>query len=364
MKALILAGGFGTRLRPLTLTQPKPLVEFANKPMVLHQVEALAAAGVNTVILAVSYRPELLEQEMKKQADRIGIKIIFAVEPEPLGTAGPLAFAKHEKYLEGDEPFFVLNSDVICEFPFVEMMEFHKKHGGEGTIAVTKVDEPSKYGVVVFDENSGRVDRFVEKPQEYVGNKINAGMYILNPSVLDGIPLEQVSIEKEVFPFMAERGDLFAFTLAGFWMDVGQPKDFLRGMQLYLSHISRQQDSTGVKLASGENIRQPVLIDETAVIGKGGEIGPNVVIGANVRIEDGVRIQNATILSGTVVRTHSFVNSSVIGRKCSIGRWARIENVSVIGDDVVIKDEIYLNGAIVLPHKSIAANVSEPQVIM
>jgi mannose-1-phosphate guanylyltransferase len=141
-------------------------------------------------------------------------------------------------------------------------------------------------------------------------------------------------------------------------------RTFLRGMQLYLSHISRQQDSTGVKLASGENIRQPVLIDETAVIGKGGEIGPNVVIGANVRIEDGVRIQNATILSGTVVRTHSFVNSSVIGRKCSIGRWARIENVSVIGDDVVIKDEIYLNGAIVLPHKSIAANVSEPQVIM
>lgn len=125
-------------------------------------------------------------------------QIIFAVEPEPLGTAGPLAFAKSEGYLEGDDPFFVLNSDVICEFPFAQMTEFHKKHGHEGTIAVTKVEEPSKYGVVVFDESTGRIDRFVEKPQEYVGNKINAGMYILNPSVLERIPLQQVSIEKEV----------------------------------------------------------------------------------------------------------------------------------------------------------------------
>ncbi|KAH7731096.1 Nucleotidyl transferase [Aphelenchoides avenae] len=364
MKALILVGGFGTRLRPLTLTQPKPLVEFANKPMVLHQIEALAAVGVDTVILAVSYRPEMLEQEMSKQADRIGIKIIFAVEPEPLGTAGPLAFAKSEGYLEGDDPFFVLNSDVICEFPFAQMMEFHKKHGYEGTIAVTKVEEPSKYGVVVFDESSGRIDRFVEKPQEYVGNKINAGMYILNPSVLERIPLQQVSIEKEVFPFMADDGNLFAFTLQGFWMDVGQPRDFLKGMCLYLAHVSKQGDESTVQLASGDNIRGPVLVDETAVIGKGGEIGPNVVIGANVRIEDGVRIQNATILSDTVVHTHAFVHSSVIGRKCVVGRWVRIENTSVIGDDVVIKDELYLNGAVVLPHKSIANNVTEPQVIM
>lgn len=121
---------------------------------------------------------------------------MFSVETEPLGTAGPLKLAAD--LLAGKEPFFVLNSDVICDFPFAKMMEFHKQHGKQGTIAVTKVEEPSKYGVVVFDEASGRIDRFVEKPQEYVGNKINAGLYVLEPSILDLIPQGPVSIEKEV----------------------------------------------------------------------------------------------------------------------------------------------------------------------
>lgn len=359
MKAVILVGGYGTRLRPLTLTQPKPLVEFANKPMMLHQMEALVKAGVDTVILAVSYRAELLEQEMAKQADQLGIKVLFSVEEEPLGTAGPLALAKD--LLSGEEPFFVLNSDVICDFPFCQMIDFHKSHGHEGTIAVTKVEEPSKYGVCVFNEKNGKIDSFVEKPQEYVGNKINAGLYILSPSVLKRIPLSPTSIEKEVFPEMAKSGELYAFVLPGFWMDVGQPKDFLTGMRLYLRHIRETASSI---LAEGENIQGNVIVDETAVIGRDCRIGPNVVIGPRVRIENGVCLRHCTVLSDSVVRTHSWINGSIIGRKCSIGRWVRIENTSVIGDDVVVKDELYLNGARVLPHKAISTNVPEPDIIM
>ncbi|ETN74521.1 mannose-1-phosphate guanylyltransferase [Necator americanus] len=317
MKALILVGGYGTRLRPLTLTQPKPLVEFANKPMMLHQMEALATVGVTSVVLAVSYHAEQLEQEMKVHAERLGIRVHFSLEEEPLGTAGPLALAR--QYLDGDEPFFVLNSDVICEFPFQEMIDFHLSHGSEGTIAVTQVEEPSKYGVVVYDERTGMIADFVEKPQEYVGNKINAGLYIFNPSILDRIPLRPTSIEKEIFPKMAECNNLFAFVLSGFWMDVGQPKDFLKGKQ---------------------------------------------VIGPRVLIEDGVCLRHCTILSDSIVRTHSWINQSIVGRKCSIGRWVRIENNSVIGDDVVVHDELYLNGAQVLPHKSISSNVPEPHIIM
>ncbi|MFH4983208.1 hypothetical protein AB6A40_009917 [Gnathostoma spinigerum] len=359
MKALILVGGFGTRLRPLTLTQPKPLVEFANKPMVLHQMEALVKAGVDTVILAVSYRAELLEQEMAKQADKLGVKVHFSVEEEPLDTAGPLALAKD--YLSGNEPFFVLNSDVICDYPFKQMILFHKKHGREGTIAVTQVGEPSKYGVVVFDECDGRVERFVEKPQEYVGNKINAGFYVLSPSVLDRIPLRPTSVEKEVFPAMAHNKDLYAFILDGFWMDVGQPKDFLRGTQLYLKHLRKRESE---ELSQGTNIEGNVLIDESAIISKDCVIGPNVVIGPRVIIENGACLRNCTILADSVVHMHSWINSCIIGRKCSIGRWVRIENTSVIGDDVVVKDELYLNGARVLPHKSISVSVPEPDVIM
>ena len=359
MKALILAGGFGTRLRPLTLTQPKPLVEFANKPMILHQIEALSAVGVDTVILAVNQKMgELLVDDMKQHELRIGIKILFSMETEPLGTAGPLSLAR--KHLEGSEPFFVLNSDVICEFPFKEMMTFHLKHNSQGTIAVTMVKEPSKYGVVLF-EDDGLIKQFVEKPQEYVGNKINAGMYILSPSVLDLIPNEPCSIEKEIFPIMVENSNLYAYSLSGFWMDVGQPKDYLKGMQLYLAHISKFDH---LKLSTGSNIFPSVLIDSSANIGSECRIGPNVVIGANVTIEDGVRIQNTTVLSDTIIRTHSFIDSSIIGRKCSIGRWVRIENECIIGEDVVVKDELYLNGAQVLPHKSIAENVPIPKVLM
>lgn len=227
MKALILVGGYGTRLRPLTLSRPKPLVEFANKPMLIHQIEALVDAGVTEIVLAVSYRAQQMEKELTERAANLGVTLIFSEESEPLGTAGPLALAR-EILGTSSEPFFVLNSDIICDFPFKEMYEFHKNHGKEGTIVVTKVDEPSKYGVVVYGEK-GKVESFIEKPQEFVSNKINAGMYILSPSVLKRIALKPTSIEKEVFPKMASDGELFAFELQGFWMDVGQPKDFLTG---------------------------------------------------------------------------------------------------------------------------------------
>lgn len=228
MKALILVGGYGTRLRPLTLSRPKPLVEFANKPMLIHQMEALVDAGVTEIILAVSYRAQQMEDELMTKADSLGISLIFSHEREPLGTAGPLALAA-DILRKSNSPFFVLNSDIICDFPFKDLYAFHKHHGKEGTIVVTKVDEPSKYGVVVYGEQ-GNIVSFIEKPQEFVSNKINAGMYILNPAVLDRIQLKPTSIEKEVFPLMAKDGVLYAYELKGFWMDVGQPKDFLTGM--------------------------------------------------------------------------------------------------------------------------------------
>jgi len=204
-----------------------------------------------------------MEEELVHEAKKLGVRLIFSHEPEPLGTAGPLALAR--EYLRAsDDPFFVLNSDIICDFPFKQLLEFHENHGKEGTIVVTKVEEPSKYGVVVYEED-GKIDNFVEKPQEFISNKINAGMlverlrcvciyvhmcthvlkklsyiyiyiyffklgiYILNPNVLNRIELKPTSIEKEVFPSMAQDGELYAMELPGFWMDVGQPKDFLTG---------------------------------------------------------------------------------------------------------------------------------------
>jgi mannose-1-phosphate guanylyltransferase len=168
-----------------------------------------------------------MELELKHEAEKLGVNLIFSHETEPLGTAGPIALAR-DILLKSSEPFFVLNSDVICDFPFKELEKYHRSHGKEGTIVVTKVEEPSKYGVVLYD-HTGCIQNFIEKPQEFVSNKINAGMYILNPSVLSRIELKPTSIEKEVFPAMAKDKELYALDLNGFWMDIGQPKDFLTG---------------------------------------------------------------------------------------------------------------------------------------
>lgn len=363
MKALVLVGGYGTRLRPLTLSLPKPLVEFANKAMILHQVEALVEAGVTEVILAVNYRAEVMEEHLRSYEKKYGIKMTISLESEPLGTAGPLALAR-EHLLDGGDPFFVLNSDISCDFPFAELTQFHKAHGKEGTIVVTKVEEPSKYGVVVSDPESGQIKRFVEKPQVFVSNKINAGIYLFNPSILDRIELKPTSIEKEIFPVMADQGQLCAMNLQGFWMDVGQPKDFLSGMCLYLNSVSRKEGDSKVKLRTGEGFVGNVLVDDTAVIGKNCRIGPNVTIGPNVVIEDGVRISRSTIMSGATLRSHSCITSSIVGWRSVIGSWVRMEGVTVLGEDVQVKDELYINGGKVLPHKSISASIPEPAIIM
>lgn len=359
MKGLILVGGYGTRLRPLTLTVPKPLVEFANRPMILHQIEALAKAGVTDIVLAVNYRPEVMVATLKKYEEEFGVSITFSVETEPLGTAGPLKLAE-EVLKKDDSPFFVLNSDVICDYPFEELVAFHKAHGGKGTIVATKVDEPSKYGVIVHDiATPNLIDRFVEKPVEFVGNRINAGLYILNPEVIDLIELKPTSIEKETFPILVEQKSLYSFDLEGFWMDVGQPKDFLAGTALYLNSLAKKCPE---KLTPG--YEGNVLIDPSAKIGTDAKIGPNVTLGPNVVIGNGVRIQNSVVLANSTVKDHAWVKNTIIGWNSEVGKWARLEGVTVLGDDVKVKDEIYVNGGKVLPHKTIGANVEKESIIM
>lgn len=395
MKALILVGGFGTRLKPLTLSKPKPLVEFCNQPMMMHQIRKLIEVGVNHIILAVSYKREMMDRFVEQQEHILGIKITLSYESTPLGTAGPLALAREHlvdkikengainAYLNnnnidqagddhhqnhntanshvqnGQVPFFVLNSDIICDFPFQKMIDFHKSHQGEGTIVVTRVDEPSKYGVVVYDDK-GLVERFVEKPSEFVSNKINAGLYIFNQSILDRIKLQPTSIEKETFPSMASEQKLYAMELDGYWMDVGQPPDFLKGMGLYLTWLLQIAPH---ELARGEGIVGNVLIDPSAKIGHGCQIGPNVCIGPNVVVEDGVQIERCTILSGSRLKAHSRLIDSIVGWDCTIGKDARLEKVSVLSENVQVKDNVYLNGVKVDPSKIIGESIHEPTVI-
>lgn len=226
---------------------------------------------------------------------------------------------------------------------------------------VTKVDEPSKYGVVILDEETGKVERFVEKPKIFVGNKINAGIYLLNASVLDRIELRPTSIEKEVFPKIAQEKKLFAMVLPGFWMDIGQPRDYISGLRLYLDSLRR---NTSDKLANGLNIVGNVIVDDTAQIGEGCLIGPDVAIGPGCVVEAGVRLSRCTIMRGVRIKKHACVSGSIIGWHSTVGQWARVENMTILGEDVHVSDEVYSNGGVVLPHKEIKSSILKPEIVM
>jgi len=395
LKALILVGGYGTRLRPLTFTKPKPLVDFVNKPIVFHQIEALSAAGVKHIILAVSYKQNELEKALLDFGQKLGIQVDFSVEDEPLGTAGPICLARELLNPEDDDPFFMLNADISCCYPFSELLKFHLAHGEEGTIVVTRVDDPSKYGVVVEHPHSGgKIKQFVEKPVAsetgrtgFVGDKINAGMYIFNKDVIKRIYPVKTSMERQIFPYMAAEGKLYMMMLKGYWMDIGQPLDYLIGQALHLEDLRSSQSTspshhatTDVEelggttkliptkpnhLASGSSILGNVVIDPSAKIPKSCVLGPNVVIGQNVVIGNGSRVRESAIFSGTKIGDGAFIANSIIGWDCRIGNWSRLEDNCVLGEDVAVPDEIFLKGTRVCPHKTVKkSNFTSGHVVL
>lgn len=350
MKAIILVGGFGTRLRPLTLTTPKSIIDFVDKPIMVHQIAALAAVGVKEIILAINYQSDKIQQYLDVYEKEYGVKIVCSKEDEPMGTGGPLRLASELLKKDNEDGFFFcFNSDVICDFPLQKMIDFHKAHGGEGTLVTTKVEEPSRFGVILSDENS-KITDFVEKPKIFVGNDINAGLYLLSTKMIDRIEERPTSIEREIFPAMAAEGQLYTIPLDGFWKDIGQPPDFLIGSELYLKHLEENKDE---RLAHGENIKGTVMIHPTATVADDAVVGPYVSIGENAVVESGARIKNSCIFPNTTVGKNAFVANTIIGRGSKVGKWTRIEQLAVIADDVTIKDELFINGSKILPHKSI-----------
>ena len=362
MKGLILVGGLGTQLRPLTLSKPKPLIEFGNQPQLLHLIHLLRGAGVTEVVLAINYRPEIMADFLEKHAD-CGVKITLSQETEPLGTAGPLALAK--EHLNDGEPFFVLNCDVACEFSLRSLLDFHKAHGKVGTIMVTRVDEPAKYGKsVVVPHETGLVDRFVEHGRTFAGNLINAGVYIFSPTIFERIAQRPTSMEKEVLPALAAEEQLYSMPLVGYWMNIKKPPDFLQGTSEYLKYLRQHRPAELADAELGDACEGNVVMDPTATVGKGCKLGPDVAIGAGCVVEDGVRLSRCILLEGCRVCAHAVVLDSILGWRSTVGEWTRVEGVSVLGEDVHLSSELCVNGALILPHKTIDTSVSEPQIIM
>ena len=361
LKAIILVGGFGTRLRPLTFYKAKPLVEFCNKPTLTYQIEALVNVGVNEIILAINYQPDKLEDFIKESERKYNITIRCSKEEYPLGTAGPLGLAR-DLYLNNKnnnkkiDYIFVFNADITCKYPLKKLLDFHISKQAEGTIYTTKVKDPSKYGVVVSDKETNQIKEFIEKPTEFVSNDINAGLYVFSYCFLDRIETKPCSIEKEVFPKLASEGKMYSLSLDSFWMDIGQPKDYLEGSIMFMENIEKDKLFTN-KDNDKFTINGNVLADQSVIIEEGAIVGPNVVLGKNVIVKSGVRIKNSVILSHSVIGNYSYINNSILGWGNRIGKWVRIDGLTITGEDISVADEISIHSSLILPNLNIKTDV-------
>ena len=282
MRAVVLVGGEGTRLRPLTYKTPKQLLPVANVPMIERVVAHLAAHDVEHVVLSMGYRPDAFHTAYP-DGHCAGVSITYAVEPEPMGTAGGIGFAA--RFAEIDDTFIVVNGDVLTDLDIGALVAFHRARGGQATISLTPVDDPSAFGVVPTFED-GRVEAFVEKPpkDEAPTNLINAGTYVLEPSVIEAIPEGRaVSIERETFPSLVGEGALYAMASEGYWVDAGTPPTYLRA----------NLDLKGEPVLLGEG----VVIDPSAVV-TDSVIGPGACVGAGARVAESVVLAGAVVEPG------------------------------------------------------------------
>jgi NDP-sugar pyrophosphorylase family protein len=340
MQALILAGGKGTRLRPLTVYTPKPIVPICNRPFLLYQIDTLRRAGVTDITLSLSYQPEKIEQQLG-DGSQFGVKLKYTVEPQPMGTAGAYKFA--EDLIR--EPTVVFNGDVLTDLDLKTMIRQHKDKQAIATIFLMPVEDASMYGVVETADD-GRVQRFLEKPKpaETTCRNINAGAYVLEPSVLDLIPKgENHSFEYDLFPKLLEKGEPFFAHVPQrtYWMDIGTPARYLQAHHdLLANRVTRihMKDRRGVfDSATHSEIDELSIIADDCTLKPGVRI-VNSVLGKGCYIEERACIENAVIWSHTRVGTAANIKDAIIGRGCHIGRSTLVGPGSVLGDKTSLTD--------------------------
>ena len=356
MQALILAGGEGTRLRPLTSTMAKPVVPLANRPHLELMIEWLRWHGVDDVILSCGFLADGVRRVLG-EGDRLGVRIRYVEEPEPLGTGGALAFA-------GDvlaERFFMLNGDVLTDIDLGAQLAQHEATGARATIALIAVDDPSAYGLVRRDSDHS-VTEFLEKPSpdEIDTNLINAGAYILDRSVLDEMPPPptNVSIEREVFPKLVGRG-LFGYEARGYWIDIGTPERYLQGTFDILEGNVRTDlsaaldEGRGVLTADGSiegRAVAPAIIGEGSTVAESATVGGRAVLGRNVTVGPGSHIEDAVLLDGVIVGSSTRIRSAIIGPRASVGDHCAVEGGAVLGEGVRLgADNVLRAGARLFP---------------
>ena len=338
LAAVVLVGGEGTRLRPLTAHLPKPMLPLVDRPLLAYTFEHLRRHGVGRAILSCGYLPTAIEAHFGLEYG--GLTLEYRLETEPLGTGGGIRFGA-----EGlSETFVALNGDVLHGADLGAMLDYHRGRGAEGTVLLAPVEDPSRYGLVRCAAD-GRVRAFVEKPrpEEIDTNLINAGLYVLEPSVLELVPGGRaVSIERDVFPQLVARGTLFGHRLDGYWRDIGTPESYLHAHYDVLERTFSSQlgDSLGADyvLVHGSadvhpeaRLVPPVFVGAGAVLEAGVRAGSLAVIGAGARLGAGAVVESAVVGAGAHVRKGAAVVGSIVGEGADLGDACTVRGLAVVG---------------------------------
>ncbi len=346
MKAVLLAGGFGTRLRPLTLNTPKPVVPIFDRPFLYHQIELLKRLPeIDEVILSLNYQPEAIERVVGDGSD-IGLRIRYVVEPTPLGTGGAVKYAS----IGIDGTVVVFNGDVLTDTDLPAVLDLHRSRDARATIVLTPVENPSAYGLVETSE-AGDVQRFLEKPSadEITCDTINAGIYILETETFDRIPADtNWSIERKYFPSLVERGETFvAYVDRSYWIDIGTPEKYLQAHRDIMTGACRAYPFVGhptdqPRIAADAvvdpdaQLEGPCYVARHARVEAGAQIAPLSVIGTSASVGAGAIIDGAVLWPGSTVGPEATIRRAILGRDVYVEDHAVVGPGAVVGDKSVI----------------------------
>ena len=361
-----MAGGEGTRLRPMTANQPKPLLPVANRPIMEHVLRLLRRHGFTDTVVTVQFLAALVRNYFADGED-FGMNLQYATEDMPLGTAGSV---KNAEDALRDGPFVVISGDALTDIDLTAMVRFHKEQGALVTVGLTRVPDPLEFGIVIADED-GRIQRFLEKPTwgQVFSDTVNTGIYVMEPEVLAEVPSEEsVDWSADVFPTLLKRGaPLFGYISDGYWEDVGNHESYLKAQADVLARrvnadIDGFEVSPGVWVAEGAEVDPeailtgPLCIGDYAKVEAGAHLREYTVIGSNVVVKEGAFLHRAVVHNNVYVGQGVTLRGCVVGKNTDVMRLARIEENAVVGDECVIEPEAYLSAGVkVYPFKTIAA---------
>lgn len=368
MKAVLMAGGEGTRLRPLTSSQPKPMLPIANRPMLEHIITLLKRHGIDEIIVTVAFLANTIRTYFGDGSE-FGVSISYATEESPLGTAGSVKNAEAEL----DETFLVISGDVLTDVDLTALVDFHKKNNSMATLALRAVENPLEFGIVITDERH-RIERFLEKPTwgQVFSDTINTGIYVLEPEVLKFIqPGVAMDFSSEVFPALLDAGvAMYGYVTDGYWEDVGTLEAYLSAhadvldgkVEVEISAFPLREQvwiGEGAEIDPTAFLEAPVIVGQNSWVGPGARVGPYTVLGSNVHLGAGSEVNHCVVHDNCYIGPSANVRGSVIGRSCEIGQGAHLESGVVLGDHIRVGAQaVVTSGVRIYPHKTVEADAT------